>query len=228
MNIRDHRGNTALTLSSRHGRSDSVRALIDHGARTSLRNNAGHSALELSQLFQHKDCYEELVAVTKPRELVNFFDHSPLNRSSSNRGNTTFIASALASPNTRFILFHHSKPVASHKDQKTRSKVFKAGIEQVHKFIEPHLSNVVFLGLYENPARDDGKEKGAAWFAIDVKDWDGLTKELEEEKLDLLQMYPDALMLGVEEAAICGHARSLMDWHHRLVSKIFVSSKSFE
>ena len=209
MNARNHHGDTALTISAQHGHTDSLSILLDHKAKPNIRNYAGHTALELSQLYQRKECYDLLKDVTVVKDIVNFFDDNPLNRSASKRSNTTWLASAIGSPLTTYILFHKSKPIVSHKNKQLST--LKLNIELVHTYIEPGLMNVIFLGVYESK----DKPEGSAWFAVDIKDMKTLSEQFKEDKLDTLPMYPGALQLEIEDAAIYGQARSLLDWHHR-------------
>ena len=224
--MRNRHGDTALTISAQLGLPENIKTLLYYKrgpVKTSLRNKLGHNALELSQLYQHRECYDLLehyeFHVAKNMRpvppVVNFFDHNPLDRCASKRSDKTWLQNELTNPDAGFILFHKSKPVVSHKDKKFRT--FKPEHKDITRFIEPNHQNVIFLGKEFDNSTGTIIDCGA-WFAIDVKDMELLKENFKEEELDTLPMYPGALLLDEEDAAIYGQARSLLDWHFRYVT----------
>ena len=70
---------------------------------------------------------------------------------------------------------------------------------------------MIFLGVYQRGTEEE------PWFAIDVtssETKENTLKELDPEA-EMLHVYPGALQLEEEDAAICAQARSLFDWHFR-------------
>ena len=194
----------------------------------------GHSAADMAQFWQQRECYDLLTATRSntqlpkddlPRRLPMFFSapSEMVDRAASLRENQASLHAMIHDPKARFLLLHQLSPVT--QTTKSRQKVLWTTLSQLNTHINPEdcsqtTSNAVFLGIHKPQmgARTrgiEGLEDGAPLFALDISVMAETEVENLGEGVNIAPGVMGMLAMGGEEAGLCGQARSLLDWHQK-------------
>ena len=215
--------------------------LLKFGASPQLLTPTGHTAADLAMFLKHESM-SNLLSITRKKDGTEdrttklFFDDSPLTRNSVLRGNVQSLVKVTTAQTSKFIPMYKTGPIviydAENKKKNPRPRPLKLSYDSISTFLEPDFSNVCFLGGIESPhpCSENNVDslnvniESEEWFAFDIDNDNAHrlmstipnTKALSGE----IRSFPVWLGLDPEDAAICGHARSLLDWrsHHLFCS----------
>jgi NAD+ diphosphatase len=183
-------------------------------------NSLGQSARDIAEFWLHEDIVNELSltasgsSVTSP-QLANYFTESPLNRMSQRRNDTAWISNLASADVAVYILFAELDLLAQSNGSFCRPVRF------TYQQLKPYLAadrklTVVFLGIEEATSAagdDDGEQCG--WFAVDASLLPGDEVSRLNPQAERVAIHPRMLQMPRSEAAIVGHARSMLAWHDR-------------
>ncbi len=194
-----------------------------------MRSPSGHSAAELAQFWNHFSCYSLLSKTStqhadcpsQPQSGM-FFSSGPLDRAAHIRKQTDNIKQLLYQPETKFIVLHKLSPLVNSSRKTSSGKkgkysLWTGNIESVAQIFDKTyttlIQNAAFLGFKQGIDCPDKPDE--AWFALDVSYI--LKEQIKTISPDIqvLLAWPGLLQLSPPEAAICGQARSLLDWNAR-------------
>lgn len=229
--IRDHQGWTALMLASRYGHNEVVQALIQFGANLHLVNKAGQTALQIAEFWSNVTCaksiQEQIVSTPKssaPSEVINFFGQSPLDRQALHREDESWLESKLKDPSSQYILLSkqnvYAMPPSSDNRKYSLCRYSHDQVNQLKNRSEKNELPIILLGCdfrdETGPNKEEDRDKGSIWFAVDVTMVDSDEVEKLNPEAELLSSNLISLMAFDEsQAGILAQAISILVWHDR-------------
>ncbi|KAL1915386.1 uncharacterized protein VTP21DRAFT_6844 [Calcarisporiella thermophila] len=240
INAKNEKGWTPLMFAARYGQIPVIEALINLGADSSVRNNEGKTAAQLSAFWGHNEAASllELKAPIsteiKPasieiqqRETTNYFAGNPLNRMSAKRTDPEFLCNALISPSSRFILFSSRSILLN-----SSSQLALLNYSDIQQLLGNPLDDpqdpvkaasceeeflLVFLGVRESDGLFFWAVDSRSFTSSQINDsFEAFRKEVIESRgFDFESPQPATFFLPQEEAGIVSEAAAMLDWNHR-------------
>ena len=205
--MRNKHGWTPLMLNARYGNEEISRIIMAKGAKADISCPTGQTAIQIAAFWNNKEVYDALSNDQVLKGNTPYFTQSPLKRFAEKRDNAEWLQEVMHKSDSKFLPTRQGIPLVTRTKGERASDVVLTSFTDIAQYIHEDQSNVIFLGLRE---QDD-----TAFFTLDFSD---MTKEMLSEKFQGSQVmtpYPGFLFLSRDDAAICGHAYSMWDWHRR-------------
>lgn len=188
-------------------------------------NSLGQTAKDIAEFWLHEDIVNDLTPssmansgmhVTYP-QLANYFCESPLDRMSQRRDDAAWISDLASSDTAVYILFVELDLLAQSYTRSTEgSRSCYRPVRFTYQQLKPYLEGdnkptLVFLGVEETVADNGGV---CGWFAMDASVVSNEVGQLCPQA-ERVSIHPRMLQMPRSEAAIVGHARSMLAWHDK-------------
>lgn len=194
-----------------------------HRCDVTVMNSIGQTAKDIAEFWLHDDIVNEFSQATLPNnsgsfipppQVANYFCESPLNRMSQLRNDVTWITDLARASTTVYIMFADLNVLAQPYVRSASHRPARCTYEQLKPYLEAdHKPTVVFLGVDDSSSSEGQQRNG--WFAVDVSSLS--TEEIDKlcPHAERLSIHPRMLQMPRTEAAIVGHARSMLAWLDR-------------
>jgi len=184
-------------------------------------NSLGQTAKDIAEFWLQDNIVSMLsqssVSNSESQRTAHYFCESPLNRMSNRRNDDEWLNDLAAADSTVYLLFAELDVLAQpSKHSTTGTSTGYRAIRFTHKQVKSYMEagskpTVVFLGVDESC---NGTEQ-CGWFAVDVSSLSAEEINQLHPNAERVSIHPRLLQMPRTEAAIVGHARSMLAWHDR-------------